>query len=108
MAFTNVTFQNAATATGNGTALTTEITDSMFALFVQVSGISGDTITFEASLDGGTTYSPIEMVSSAGKATTATADGLYRLPYQLGVFSGFRCRISTYGAGTITAEGTYG
>jgi hypothetical protein len=70
-----------ATATGNGTAMTvTERAAGGFTTHtVQISGISGDTITFEANIDG-TNWVAIGYTNLAtdATATTATANGLYR------------------------------
>ena len=99
-----VTMQAAATGTANGTSL--QMSGFQMAM-IQVEGISGDTITFEATIDGSTWYA-VAMVSPASttraRATTATADGLYFLEPTAGL-SQVRARISTYGAGTITVVG---
>lgn len=107
------TLQNSAQATGNGTAfgLSTEAgsdanagnLDGAFdVIAVQVEGISGDTITFEVTIDG-TNWYAVGLTAIADwstVATTATADGIYVLRQAKG-FTSFRARISTYGAGTI-------
>ncbi len=106
-ALTSHTFQNAATATGDGTALNTATSSE---LNIQVSGISGDTITFEGSLDGGTTYSSILCIPVGGGApsVTAIANGIYRPLLPAYSFTRVRCRISTYGSGTITVNSLHG
>lgn len=98
--------QEAATALGDGTAVeVAAISRGMpVVLALQVEGISGDTITFEGTIDGSTWY-PIlfEDLTTGTEATTATADGLYR-----GIVIGLaqvRARISAYGAGNITVVG---
>ena len=106
-ALSSHTFQSAVTAVGNGTALdTSTVTD----LIIQISGITSATITFEGSLDGGTNYSPIKAVpiATGTAATTATADGIYRLTIPAYQFQRVRCRVSTYSSGTITVKGLYG
>ena len=99
-----ITMQSAITETANGTAI--QMAGSQMAM-IQVEGISGDTITFEATIDGSTWYA-VAMVSptstTRARATTATADGLYFLEPTAGL-SQLRARISTYGAGTITVVG---
>lgn len=106
-ALSSHTFQSAATGTGNGTALNTStVTD----LIIQISGITSATITFEGSLDGGTTYSPIKAVpiATGSAATTTTADGIFRLTVPAYQFQRVRCRVSTYASGTINVVGLYG
>lgn len=93
-----VTLQSAAAATGNGTVADVANYDVMG---IQVSGISGDTITWEASIDGsnwaGLLVAP---VTTGTAALTTTADGVFALDCSgLGFV---RARISTYSAGTIT------
>ena len=102
-----VILQNGATGTGNGTAIdtTTAATNEAYlGLTVQVSGISGDTITWEATIDG-TNWIAVqfENLNSGVKATTTTANGLYRAAV-LGLAQ-VRARVSTYGAGTIYVRG---
>ncbi len=94
---------DAAVATANGAVVNlAHPADGHYpTVAVQVEGISGDTITFEASLDNSNWYS-VELTSigaSATKATTATADGIMwgflpAVPY-------FRTRL-TRSAGTVT------
>ena len=107
MAYSSHTFQSAATGTGNGTALA--LGDTTNKLTVQIDGITTATITFEASVDGGTTYDPVLLVSLAAGtvSTTATADGLWRLADKASNYSHFRTRISSYTSGTITVKGRY-
>jgi hypothetical protein len=95
-----------ATATGNGTAvLCTEASGGAYTyLTIQITGINGDTITFEGTIDG-TNWIALEFFSVLDSAddTTATANGIYR-----GNVRGLkqaRARISTYGTGTIIAIG---
>jgi len=101
-----VTMQSAATATGNGTAaVTTSGNAGAFAtLTMQVSGISGDTITFEATADDTNWVSVlVTNLTSGTAATTTTADGIFQIA--VGAISQVRARISTYSAGTITVAG---
>lgn len=98
--------QNAATATGNGTSIecTGGTRGAMTVLTMQITGISGDTLTFEATIDGSNWVAvQATNLNSGSAATTATANGLYRLTV-LGLLS-VRARISTYSAGTITVTG---
>lgn len=100
------TLQDAAAATGNGTTVEcTEVSGGAHKyLALQVQGINGDTLTWEATIDGtnwkGLLVTPL---STGTAALTATADGLYRVDVT-GLVQ-FRARISTYGSGTITVTG---
>jgi hypothetical protein len=98
--------QLAATGTGNGTAAEcTIVSDGGFTtLTVQITGISGDTITFEGTVDGSNWVAfQFTNLNTGTAATTATADGLYRATV-LGLKS-VRARVSTWSAGTITITG---
>jgi len=93
--------QVAATATGDGTAVdcTTPLVAYTTAT-MQLTGINGDTITWEGTVDGTNYVSLIATnMASAAAAATATADGVYRINCQ-GILK-IRARISTYSAGTI-------
>jgi len=98
--------QNAAVATGNGTAMecTAATRGAMTVLTMQVQGITTATITFEATIDGSNWVAvQATNLNSGSAATTATADGLYRLTV-LGLVS-VRARISAWTSGTITVTG---
>lgn len=98
--------QSAATATGNGTALaTTDAANGAHTtLTMQVAGITTATITFEATVDGSNWVAvACTNLNDGTAATTATANGLYRLTC-LGLVS-VRARISAYTSGTITVIG---
>jgi hypothetical protein len=101
-----VTMQSAAGAVGNGTAASTAdfSNGAYMVLDMQVEGISGDTITFEGTIDG-TNWIAVqcENLNSGDKGTTATADGLYR--FVIGGVRQVRARVSTYSAGTINVTG---
>lgn len=97
--------QAAAVAVGNGTAMVcTDGNGAYTALAMQIVGITSATITFEATLDG-TTWVAVQAtnLNTGTAATTATADGIYRLT-TLGLLQ-VRARISTYATGTITVTG---
>jgi len=98
--------QSAATGTGNGTAVNcTDLSKGAFKIItLQVAGISGDTITWEATIDG-TNWAAFSVTNlgTAAAATTATANGIYSADVT-GIVQ-FRARISTYSAGTITVTG---
>lgn len=93
-----ITMHSAAVATGNGTVADVANYD---VIGIQVAGISGDTITWEASIDGsnwvGILVAPI---TTGTAALTTTANGVFALDCSGLVL--FRARISTYSAGTIT------
>ena len=95
-----VTMQSGATGTGNGTYIVVE--DRAF-LGMQVEGISGDTITFEGTIDRSTWYGiQVVNVNDGSVGTTATADGLYAC--SVAGLRDVRARVSTYSAGTITVN----
>jgi hypothetical protein len=105
----DVTMQNAATATGNGTVLTTT---GYGTAVVQVTGTFVGTITFEGSVDG-TNYHAISatQMGTTTIATTATTTGIYRT--SVSGLTNIRARVSAYTSGSITAVGrctnaTYG
>lgn len=99
-------FQSGATATGNGTAVDcTPVADGpYYSATVQVQGITTATVTWEGTIDG-TNWVAVRAtnLNSGSDATTATADGIYRLTV-LG-FNQVRARISAYTSGTITVTG---
>ncbi len=98
--------QSAAAATGNGTALvTTDVNNgALTTLTMQVTGITTATITFEATVDGSNWIAvACTNLNDGTAATTATANGLFRLTC-LGLVS-VRARISAYTSGTITVIG---
>lgn len=100
------TMQAAATASGNGTSL--DVAGYPVALLNVVSSPSmsgGTTLNFEASVDD-TTWVAIAahtIGTNGSLATTATADGDYRIA--CAGYKSLRCRISAYSAGTITVKG---
>jgi hypothetical protein len=104
--YINLIMQNAATATGNGTAMdiTAATRGAMSVLAMQVTGITTATITFEATIDGSNWVSILaENVTSGAEAATATANGIYRIT-ALSMVQ-IRARISAYTSGTITVIG---
>ena len=97
--------QSAAVATGNGTAVNTIDVDGAFTvLTMQVTGITTATITFEATIDGTNWVAVLATnLNNGTDATTATANGLYRITC-LGLRQ-VRARISAWTSGTITVTG---
>lgn len=95
------TFQSAAVADGNGTAMDV---GGLSGVGVQVEGITTATVTFEGTVDGSTWYALQAMnVSDGAKATNTAADGLFLVP--VAGLDQLRCRISGYSGGTITVSG---
>ena len=92
------TLQSAATATGNGTAIDVANYDTVG---IQVTGINGDTITWEVSIDGtnwvGILAAP---VTTGTGALTTTTNGIFVLGVTGLAF--LRAKISNYSAGSIT------
>lgn len=101
MSSTRVIFQSAAVALGNGAQIDVSSYDSAG---IQATGISGDTITWETSIDG-TNWVGIRLAptSTGTLALTATSDGIFVL--DCSGLALLRARISTYGSGTITIVG---
>lgn len=97
----DVTLQNAATGTGNGTVLTTT---GYGTAIIQVTGTFVATITFEGTADG-SNYQSISatQIGTSTIATTATTTGIFRLSVS-GITS-IRARISAYTSGSVTAIG---
>jgi hypothetical protein len=93
-----VTLHNAATATGNGTALSVA---GRSRVGLQVSGAFVATVTFEASING-SDYVTLQMFpsNSSTGATTATAAGIWTAT--VAGFSLVRARISAYTSGAVT------
>lgn len=101
MTFQSHTFQNAATATGNGTAMPV---DTVTGVMVDLAISETATVTFEGAGESGTFFA-VDAYSTVSRTVkeTATASGLYYV-----VVSGlkqFRVRISSYTSGTVTATG---
>lgn len=101
-----ILLQNAATATGNGTALDTT---GLTTVAVQPSGTFTATITLEATVDG-TNWQTIAGYQSAANSNFApspysniTNTGrVYRVP--VSGFKQFRARISAYTSGSVTVN----
>ncbi len=100
---TQHTFQSAAVTNTNGTAFNVG-SPSYPSMGIQVEGISGDTVSFQGTIDNSTWYA-VEVVnmSTGAKTTSTTADGVFRLP--VGELRFVRTPISGYSAGTITVKG---
>lgn len=93
--------QSGAAAAGNGNQFQVKGKE---AIAFQVDGISGDTITFEGTIDGAHWYAiRCRKEGSDTSGNTATADGIYHV--QNANFLAVRARISTYSAGEITVQG---
>ena len=99
--------QNAAVATGNGTAIETiDASSGAFTvLAMQVTGITTATITFEATIDG-TNWVAVTAKNLNGgvEATTATADGIYTI--MVAGLPKVRARVSAWTTGTIYVTGS--
>ena len=91
--------QNAATATGNGTAMNLS---GIASVAVQTTGTFSATITWEASIDGSNWESVYAYnTRTSQSALTATAADIYLIP--VAGFRLLRARISSYTSGSITA-----
>lgn len=95
------TFQSAAGATGNGTAMDV---GGLAMVAVQVTGTFVGTITFEGTVDGTNWVSALaRSIADGATAATATAAGVYQVP--VSGLSQLRARVSAYTSGAITAVG---
>ena len=104
--YKTVLLQSAAVAVGNGTVMgCTDVSGgALTAVAMQVTGITTATITFEATIDGSNWLSILaENVTTGAEATTAAANGIYRVMC-LGMVQ-VRARISSWTSGTITITG---
>ena len=100
-----VYLHNAATATSNGSVLACIHPDkgALSIASFQITGISGDTITFEVNVDEANWVGIlVENVTSGVEATTATANGCYRCT--VAGMKQIRARL-TRSAGTVTVIG---
>jgi hypothetical protein len=95
------TMQNAATGTGDGTALTVT---GHGASMIQITGTFVGTVTFEVSGDG-TNYEGIygENTETGTRSLTATAPGIFI--FEVAACQTIRARVSAYTSGSITAKG---
>lgn len=98
----NFILQSDAGATGNGNPLS--VADYGAAALV-ISGSFVGTITFEASMDGGTTWFAVPALnrSTGASGTTATGNGIFFL--SLPGIGLCRARVSLYSSGSITVGG---
>lgn len=107
-----VTLQNAAVATGNGTAITFTTLDTE--VLVKVAGASAVlTYIHEVSYDGGTTYVNAfleDLLAAAGIGTlintSANPVTLYHRYRRPPGATNFRSRISAYVSGSVTTTAT--
>jgi hypothetical protein len=101
-AATLTVLQNAAAATGNGTALPLL---GMDALTVEITGTFVGTVTFEGTIDDTSWFAVGLKTAADGAAVTApTAPGAWKLPVDALGLSQFRARVSAHSSGTITAK----
>jgi len=98
---TQHTFHSEVVTNANGTAMWV---DSYPTLGIQVVGITNATVSFAGTIDG-SNWVAVEVVNVAtgAKATSTTADGIFRLP--VGDIRKVRCPISSWVGGTITVKG---
>lgn len=101
-----VVLQNDTVTNTNGTvARCTHGMDGGYStLAVQVTGIVTATINWEGTIDGSTYVAvPVTNINSGNAATTATANGLYRVTCT--GLTNLRARTSGWGGGTIDVAG---
>ena len=99
------TLQNAATANGNGTAISVAGYDlATLQITASVAMSGGTTINFEVSTDNSTWVAiQGEQPGAASAATSTTSTGDWQ--FNVAGYSYLRARISAYSAGTITVIG---
>lgn len=103
---TSGTLQNAVTASGNGSTLSTDGMSSAV-LTVNCSSCSGGTtVNFEGSEDG-TNYASLTatQIGTTTEATSTTTSGLTYWQIPVAGLQNIRARVSGYSAGTITVTG---
>jgi hypothetical protein len=96
------TLQNAAVATGNGTAIEME---GFNRLTVEITGTFVGTVTFEGTIDDSSWFAVgLKTAADAAAVTAPTAPGAWKLPADGPALSGFRARVSAYTSGSITVK----
>jgi hypothetical protein len=94
--------QNAAVATGPGTAISMQ---GVRSLTLRVAGITTATVSFEGTIDG-TNWFPVGLKTAADgvAVTSATADGAFKLPIDGPILRQFRANITAWTSGAITVR----
>lgn len=96
------TLQNAAAATGVGTAIDLKGRDKFT---LHVTGTFVGTVSFEGTIDD-SNFFPVGLKTAADGAavTSATAAGAFKLPIDGPMLSQFRANITAYTSGAITVK----
>lgn len=91
-------------STGVELLMRTALAGQMESAMIQITGISGDTVTWQGTVNG-TDWVSLRLtpVATGTVATTATADGIYL--YQGKGLKAIRGNVTTYSAGTINMWG---
>lgn len=96
------TLQNAAAATGNGTAIDVK---GYHSVVLDVTGAFTATVTFEGTIDDANWVAiGVKPVADTAAVTTATAAGMFKLPIDIDALSQIRARISAYTSGNVTVK----
>lgn len=94
------------TALGALNAVATVATDGMSTAVVQLTGTWVGTVTWQASVDGGTTYNPVNMVplvaGGGAGVGTATVPGQWEMA--CGGYTHFQAKMTAYTSGSATAR----
>lgn len=98
-----VDMQTAAAATADGKPMSV---DDKGAAGLTVTGTFSATVTFEASADGGTTWTAISCVRLSTLIPTSTTSTTGQFVCNVGGLSHLRARISAYTSGDVTVVGT--
>lgn len=104
--YTFAVMHNAETGTANGIALDTFSASNGAAATAafQLTGIDGETVTWEATIDGSTWVAiAVENLATNAFATTTNANGIFRVTCH--GLRKIRGRISTGGSGAVTLVG---
>lgn len=91
--------QNAATATGNGTAMAVS---GYATVVLEVTGTFSATVVFEGSRDGGTTYYPLYGQSDLAVVDRLSSAGLIFI--NVAGLTHIRARIDFYASGSVTVK----
>lgn len=96
------TLQNAAAATGNGTAIDVK---GQRSLVLDVTGTFVATVTFEGTIDDSNWVAiGLKTAADAAAVTSATAVGMFKLPQDLDALSQVRARVSAWTSGAVTVK----
>lgn len=103
------TLQNAAGATGNGTAFdlcNTATRDAYASAILSITGTFSATVTFEGTIDGSNWFSLLGQNMASG-VQSATATGTGAFAFNVIGLTKIRARVSAYTSGNVTVKGSF-